>query len=53
MRRSMILLAATLLATAAQARTASPRDAVRTWRQAHEQQIYADFARLLAMPGSA
>jgi acetylornithine deacetylase/succinyl-diaminopimelate desuccinylase-like protein len=53
MRRSIILLAAALLATAAQAKTASPRDAVRTWRQAHEQQIYADFTRLLAMPNVA
>jgi acetylornithine deacetylase/succinyl-diaminopimelate desuccinylase-like protein len=53
MRRSIILLAAAFLATTAHAKTASPRDAVRAWRQAHEQQIYADFAKLLAMPNVA
>ena len=39
------------MATAAQA--ASPRDAVRAWRQAHERAILADFSRLLAMPNVA
>jgi acetylornithine deacetylase/succinyl-diaminopimelate desuccinylase-like protein len=47
------LVSVGLIAGAASAKPASPRDAVRSWRQAHEQQIYGDFAKLLAMPNVA
>jgi acetylornithine deacetylase/succinyl-diaminopimelate desuccinylase-like protein len=52
-RLLMVAAAAALVAVSAQAKTASPRDKVRVWRQAHEQQIYADFGRLLGMPNVA
>jgi acetylornithine deacetylase/succinyl-diaminopimelate desuccinylase-like protein len=51
-RRSVILLAAALLA-AISAHAASPRDAVRAWRVAHEHEILADFERLIAKPNVA
>ena len=47
----LFLLAALCLGGAAQA--ASPRDAVRAWRKAHEQAILADFERFVAMPNVA
>ncbi len=46
-------VAAALIAGSAQAKTSSPRDKVRAWRQAHEQQVYGDFAKFLAMPNVA
>ena len=45
------ILAMSLVAPAAHA--ASPRDAVRAWRVAHEREILADFERLIAMPNVA
>jgi acetylornithine deacetylase/succinyl-diaminopimelate desuccinylase-like protein len=41
------------LAFAAAAQAASPREAVRGWRKAHEKEIVGDFATLLAMPNVA
>ena len=35
------------------AQAASPRDAVRVWRKAHEKAIVADFVTLLSMPNVA
>ncbi len=52
-RLVMAAVAVALLAGSVQAKTVSPRDKVRAWRQAHEQQIYADFTKLLAMPNVA
>ncbi|WP_404710783.1 M20/M25/M40 family metallo-hydrolase [Sphingomonas sp. MMS24-J13] len=52
-RLVMAAVAVALLAGSVQANTVSPRDKVRAWRQAHEQQIYADFTKLLAMPNVA
>ncbi len=42
-----------MIGATAKASAASPRDAVRAWRQAHEQAIFAEFSRLLAMPNVA
>src|SRR6185369_12163972 len=47
-----ILALAVLLAGQA-ADAASPKAAVRAWRQAHERQIVSDFSALLAMPNVA
>jgi acetylornithine deacetylase/succinyl-diaminopimelate desuccinylase-like protein len=44
-------IALALAADAAEA--ASPKAAVRAWRQAHEKEIVADFSALLAMPNVA
>jgi len=49
-------IAATAIAlalTAGAAEAASPKDAVRAWREAHEKEIVADFSTLLAMPNVA
>ncbi len=54
--RTMAFLIAGLVAApalTAPALAASPRDAVRSWRVAHEQAVLADFSRLLAMPNVA
>jgi acetylornithine deacetylase/succinyl-diaminopimelate desuccinylase-like protein len=44
-------MAALLVAGTAEA--ASPKAAVRTWRQAHEKEILSDFSTLLSMPNVA
>ena len=41
------------LAAGGAAQAASPKAAVRAWRQAHEKEIVADFSALLAMPNVA
>lgn len=41
------------IATASGAQAASPKAAVRAWRQAHEKEILSDFTALLAMPNVA
>jgi acetylornithine deacetylase/succinyl-diaminopimelate desuccinylase-like protein len=55
MRLRLLSLAAIALAalTAGQAPAASPREAVRAWRQAHERQILQDFETFLAIPDVA
>src|SRR5438309_2853939 len=54
MRMARLLLAAALaLAVNGSANAASPKAAVRAWRQAHEKEILADFVRLLSMPNVA
>src|ERR1700732_2350639 len=45
-------MAAVVLAAGA-AEAASPKAAVRTWRQAHEKEIVSDFSALLSMPNVA
>lgn len=47
-----LAVAAGLLASG-QAQAASPKAAVRAWRQAHEKEIVSDFTALLAMPNVA
>ena len=44
---------AVALGAADTAQAASPKAAVRAWRQAHEKEIVADFSALLAMPNVA
>lgn len=44
---------AALAVMAGAAEAASPAPQVRAWRQAHEKEIVADFARLLSMPNVA
>jgi acetylornithine deacetylase/succinyl-diaminopimelate desuccinylase-like protein len=52
--RGMVLAAGVLaLASAGGADAASPKAAVRAWRQAHEKEILADFVALLSMPNVA
>lgn len=52
--RIKALTAAALVAMSAGAAEAgTPRDAVRTWRKAHEKEIVADFSALLALPNVA
>ncbi|SFS11913.1 M20/M25/M40 family metallo-hydrolase [Sphingomonas jatrophae] len=54
MRRfKAIMMAAACCAMAGSASAASPSAEVRTWRQAHEREILADFSKLLAMPNVA
>lgn len=55
MRHILTISAAVALVTGASQSiiAATPAQPVRVWRQAHEQQIYADFAKLLAMPNVA
>lgn len=42
-----------MLAFASSAPAASPHQVVRTWRQAHEKQILADFSQFLSLPNVA
>jgi acetylornithine deacetylase/succinyl-diaminopimelate desuccinylase-like protein len=44
---------AVVLLAAGAAEAASPKAAVRTWRQAHEKEIVSDFSALLSMPNVA
>ena len=54
MKRIIVLAAAALAAVAgACAHAASPRDAVRAWRQAHETAIVTDFTAFLSLPDVA
>jgi len=49
----LLLAAALAAATCGAADAASPKAAVRAWRQAHEKQILADFVAMLSMPNVA
>jgi acetylornithine deacetylase/succinyl-diaminopimelate desuccinylase-like protein len=56
MRRKTFLAAAALAAAALSAfaaSAASPRDAVRAWRKAHEKEIVTDFSAFLSLPDVA
>ena len=48
-----LVLGAAALASAFPASAASPHDAVRAWRKAHEKEIVTDFTAFLAMPDVA
>ncbi|HEX3913338.1 MAG TPA: M20/M25/M40 family metallo-hydrolase [Steroidobacteraceae bacterium] len=47
------LIAVCTLGLVSSAEAGSPRDSVRTWREAHEKAIVADFVALLSMPNVA
>ncbi|WP_331502437.1 M20/M25/M40 family metallo-hydrolase [Phenylobacterium sp.] len=51
--RGWVAGAAVALMAAGSAQAASPKAAVRAWRQAHEKEIVADFSALLSMPNVA
>ncbi|HEY2358992.1 MAG TPA: M20/M25/M40 family metallo-hydrolase [Phenylobacterium sp.] len=51
--RGWVAGAALALAAAGTAGAASPKTAVRAWRQAHEKEILSDFTALLSMPNVA
>jgi acetylornithine deacetylase/succinyl-diaminopimelate desuccinylase-like protein len=54
LRIGKVLVSLSICAFAASsAHAANPRDAVRSWRQAHEKAIVADFITLLSMPNVA
>jgi acetylornithine deacetylase/succinyl-diaminopimelate desuccinylase-like protein len=53
MARAAICALAMGLAAGGAAQAASPKAAVRAWRQAHEKEIVTDFSTLLALPNVA
>ncbi|HEV7383506.1 MAG TPA: M20/M25/M40 family metallo-hydrolase [Phenylobacterium sp.] len=53
MRGLRLAAIAVVLLAAGAAQAASPKAAVRAWRQAHEKEIVSDFSALLSMPNVA